>query len=103
MIVFYSLESETKSPVQSIHHMPDDPVYGLTEEQKAEGIRVEGGLPADLPYMIGKNSQLYVNLVTGELWYEYTDRPLTQDEKIQQLQDTIDMLVLDSLGGDSGV
>ncbi|OPX04969.1 hypothetical protein [Geobacillus sp. LEMMY01] len=35
----------------------------------------------------GKEPVLYANLVTKELFYEYIDRSLTQDEELQQLKE----------------
>lgn len=29
---------------------------------------------------------LYINPTTKEMWYEYADRPLTLEERIQQLE-----------------
>lgn len=34
----------------------------------------------------GKDGVLYINPSTKEMWYEYVDRPLTQEEKIYQLE-----------------
>ncbi|WP_135552123.1 hypothetical protein [Paenibacillus cymbidii] len=40
---------------------------------------------------------------TGESTFEEVDRPLTPEEKLQQMQAVLDTLVLDALGGGSGV
>jgi hypothetical protein len=36
---------------------------------------------------MGKEAVLYVNLETNELFYEFEDRPLTLEEKLQQLEE----------------
>ncbi|MGJ3203731.1 hypothetical protein [Geobacillus thermoleovorans] len=39
--------------------------------------------------IIGKRPVLYANLVTKELFYEYVDAPLTQDERIILLEERL--------------
>lgn len=70
----------TKHRVYSIHFMPST----LTEEDLSKGILVEDyPEPAIIPY---KTAIMYINPVTKEVWYEYTDRPLTADEEIANLK-----------------
>jgi hypothetical protein len=39
----------------------------------------------------GKDTVLYLNPVTGELFWDYVNRPLTDSEKVGQLQEQIDI------------
>ena len=46
--------------------------------------------PVDI---IGKDTVLYLNPVTGELFWDYVDRPLTDSEQVTELNATITDLV----------
>lgn len=50
---------------------------------------------------IGKDVVLYLNPVTGELFWDYVDRPLTNTEQVTELNTTITDLV--QLLADKGV
>jgi hypothetical protein len=45
----------------------------------------------------GKSAQLFLNLSTNELYYEYVDRPLTIEEKLEKIQVQSDTLSLEIL------
>lgn len=93
MIIFYDKLSEERARVKSIHYFPEK----LSDTQRAQGTIVER-IPESLE-QIGKNSILYFNPISLELWYEYEDRELTLEEKVEQQQEIIDQLLIDSLMG----
>ena len=79
--------SPTKAKVGVIHYRPDL----LNEEQKARAIVVDS-VPEAVQQK-GKSAQLYINPQTKEMWFEYTDRPLTQEELLQDISDKLDTLI----------
>lgn len=82
----------TKSKVTKIHAMPYDEKHGLTEEELAKGILVDEVLQAEI-YQ-GKGVIHYANPQTKEQWFEYVERPLTEPERIAELENTLAMLLL---------
>lgn len=92
IILFGQKETDTRLKVSVIHYSPEK----LTEEEKTDGILVEN-IPNKPNDIFGKSLTLFINPVTKEMWYEYEDRPLTDSEKIEQLQSVVDQLVLDAL------
>ena len=87
--VFYDRDNminENEAYTTLIHYMPDDPVEGLPEEIKAQGIMVEN-IPA--PERIeDKYPKLIINITTKTFRYEYVDIPKTKEEIVQeQIQD----------------
>ncbi|MFS1511761.1 hypothetical protein VQL36_04890 [Chengkuizengella sp. SCS-71B] len=93
MLVFYERETAERGKVGVIHHQP----HLLPASKRAEGIEVES-IPEPIKEQ-GKRGVLYVNPLTSELWYEYVDVPLTTDEELENLKETVDMILLDSLAG----
>lgn len=75
-----------KSEVVTQHHMPFDPIYGLgktKDELESNGAVFVDSIPEpdNIP---GKNGVLkYEN---GQLVYEYVDRQLSQEEKLESMQ-----------------
>lgn len=77
--LFYENETEIKGRVTL--------TYGVTPPPNLLSIpHVEVENIPDPERIAGKNAMLYVNPQTGELWYEYTDRPLTPEEEMVQLK-----------------
>lgn len=59
----------------------------LTEAERTKGIAIE-----QLPHkeeIEGKIAVLKCNKATGEVWYEYIDKPIDEDKKIQELEQKI--------------
>lgn len=54
----------------------------LTNEQKNSMYTVESVPEAN--YVMGKRAVLKYDILAGELYYEYVDRPLTTEEKTEQ-------------------
>lgn len=82
-MIFLKTENEL---VTFVHYMPFDGEHGMgktKEELEQEGILVES-IPE--PKQNGKIPKLFVNRETKELWYEYSDRPPTQEEEMEQLK-----------------
>lgn len=73
--------------VQEVHYMPLDPVHGLGKTK--EELESEGGVfvesvpePENRP---GKAPVLKYSEAEG-LYYEYVDRPMTQEERVDAMQ-----------------
>lgn len=88
-MLYLSYNKETNA-VQTINYFPFHPEYGLGKDKQElieKGYLENGMLVESLPEkpqeQIGKMQILYVN----PLRWEYEDRPLTQEEKLQQLVD----------------
>lgn len=93
--MIYLLQNIQESPdrlrVGVIHFKPEL----LTKAAKVGGIELaldEASLPKPTEQE-GKTSVLYVNPKTKALWYEYVDRPLTQDELMAKLLARMDTLI----------
>ena len=81
--MIYLMFSKESNIVNFVHYQPFDIKNGLgktEDELLEEGILVES-LPETPPTMTGKSVVLKVN----PLRWEYIDRPLTREEKLQQL------------------
>lgn len=79
--LFLEVGDDSRRKVTSIYYNGKD----LTDEQKANAIEVEDvPEPENIP---GKDATLYVNTQDNSIYYEYTDRPLTTEEKLATLQD----------------
>ena len=79
------VRTDEKDLVKFIHHMPFDEKHGLNkthEELEKEGVLFDR-LPDSPDVPFGKQAILYVN----PLRWELEDRPLTQEEKLQQMVD----------------
>lgn len=92
MLLLYENKTETKAKITLVHYKPDDPQNGLPEEVKQQGIMVDI-LPEALPYQRGKSAEMYCNPQTNEVWYEYVDRPLSPEEKMEAQEEKIDLLL----------
>jgi len=64
-----------------MHYMPEQ----LTAEERAKGVSVPEIPEAER--IRGKAAALYVNPQTGDLWHEYVNVPLTQEEHMEDLRE----------------
>lgn len=81
-MIFIGLKN---NDITTIHHMPFDTRYGLGKTE--EELQQEGLLVEELPQaeeMPGKHAVLKYN--GTEIYYEYEDVPLTETERIAQLE-----------------
>ena len=79
--LFLEVGNNSNRKVTSIYYNGED----LADEQKANAIVVEDvPEPDNIP---GKDATLYVNTQDNSIYYEYIDRPLTQEEQLGSLQD----------------
>ena len=89
--LFHEPVTEGKDRVGVIHYKPER----LTAEQKANAILLDI-TEADLPkadIIAGKSGVLYINPQTKELWYEYEDRPLSQEELLMEISQKLTELI----------
>ena len=86
--LFHELVSAGKDKVTVIHYKPDQ----LSAEQKKAIILIENEALPKAENLTGKNAVLYVNPQTKELWYEYEDRPLTQEELLVEISQKLTTL-----------
>ncbi len=81
---FAKPETDTKARVNLIYNVePPQELKDRTDLVMVEGERVEKENKK------GKSALPYVNPQTGEFWYEYVDRPLTQEEIIEEQSEQI--------------
>lgn len=84
-MIFIKLDEN--SEVKEVHYQPFHTEYGLGKTQaelEQEGILVEW-LPQ--PEQNGKIPILKYDSISGNFFYEYVDRPLTQEEKLAKLEE----------------
>jgi len=79
--LFYKQENENKAFVELIYYQQPESVQDVLLNY--DGYLIKDEIPKE-EYLVGKISKLYCNPQTGELWYEYVDRPLTTDEIANQ-------------------
>ena len=93
---------ENKYLVGLIHNMPFDPVQGFGKTQ--EELEQIGVLVDDVPEpQIPEGKQiagLFVNPTTKEVWYEYEDRPLDPEERLQILEQQQSVLFFDLINAE---
>ena len=93
--LFYKQENENKAFVELIYYQQPESVQDVLLNY--DGYLIKDEIPKE-EYLVGKISKLYCNPQTGELWYEYVDRPLTSEEianqKLVEQQAQIDELTL---------
>jgi len=84
--------TDTKHRVISYHSAPET----LTEAQKEGSITINS---VPIPQQqVGKSTLLFCNPQTGEVWYEYQDRPLTKEEmETEEAIEKVKKTVLDEL------
>ena len=91
MILFTTVETEYRAKVASIHYKPEL----LQAEVLAKGILVDA-VPEE-PKQEGKTQVLYINPTTEEMWYEYIDKPLSSEERLENrlslLEDKINLIL----------
>lgn len=79
--------SDEKYKVVFVHNFPFHPDYGLglTEEELLK----QGMLVEDIPMPLdnGKIATLFYNPVDDSFFYEYTEKPLSVEEELQQLKE----------------
>ena len=77
----------------AVHYKPEK----LSAKQRDAGVMLDGLTEKDVPkpeMIKGKNPVLYANPKTGKLWFEYEDRPLTQEELMVELIEKLDLLLV---------
>ena len=72
--LFYEKETETKAKVVLIYH--EQPPQEMLES----GNFVQKEIVEEPEMLKGKSAMPYCNPETSDFWYEYKDRPLTEEE-----------------------
>lgn len=92
ILLSYELETEERGRVTRIHYQPFHTIHGLPQEQIEAGVLLDNPPePAEeQPY---KSAFMYVNPLTSDVWYEYVDRELTQEEQMKDMETILDILV----------
>ncbi len=89
--------SEEKLVVHMVYNLDAVENAGMDTSQGVV-VEAEPNFPAS---QVGKAYRWCVNPQTKEQFFEEYDRPLTSDEKMQQMQDVVDQIVITTLmGGD---
>lgn len=87
-ITQYTKITEENLLCTSVHYCPFDPVHGLKiseEEMVNRGYLLVDNIPSP-EAKIGMDSQLHYNPKQDNFWYEYFDVPLTEDERMSELE-----------------
>ncbi|HEY9746681.1 MAG TPA: hypothetical protein V6C99_10740 [Oculatellaceae cyanobacterium] len=93
------IKDEKGLRVGFIHHMPFDSQHGMGKTEQ-ELLQI-GALVDDIPepeQIEGKVPVLYYNPQTNSVYYEYVERPLTEEERIALLEQALIELTM-LLGG----
>lgn len=103
--IFCTKQTEEKHRVEHIHYKPEK----LSEEEKNKGFLLNIS-EQDLPNRedkIGQSAVLYFNPKTKDLWTEYFQRSLTQEEilivllqKMERIEQKLDSVQLIAKDGD---
>lgn len=86
ILIKHDNASETKALILAVFHQIDS----LPQNVIDECIAVES-VPVPEPPE-GKEGVPYINPQSKEIWYEYADKPLTPEEKIEQLESQVIMM-----------
>ena len=76
--LFYEKETNTRAKVVLIYHV-EPPEELLNKGNYITATNIE-----EPEQKTGKTALPYCNPETGDFWYEYVDRPLTQEEILNQ-------------------
>ncbi|MBA7703000.1 hypothetical protein ES703_111780 [subsurface metagenome] len=87
--LFHEPVSAGKDRVTVIHYKPER----LSAEQKKAIILIENEALPKAENRPGKSAVLYVNPQTKESWYEYEDRPPTQEELLTEISQKLTTLI----------
>lgn len=88
MSVFLFLEKETeqKARIMCVHNFPDM----LSEKEKQNGVLVD--LYNEPEHQEGKIALPYWNYETKEVFFEYVDAQLSDNERIKQLEEKLALM-----------
>ncbi|MGG1444324.1 hypothetical protein ABE354_20155 [Brevibacillus laterosporus] len=81
-----SKQSGEKMTVQEIYNLDHPDNTGITPDKFENSVIVSDLLVSSVEKQIGKREVHCINPQTKEQFWEYVDRPLTQDEEILQLK-----------------
>ena len=93
------MQDERGLKVGFVHHMPFHEQHGMGKSEQ-ELLQI-GALVDDIPepeQIEGKVPVLYYNPQSNSVYYEYVERPLTEEERLAQLEQVILELTM-LLGG----
>ncbi len=86
--LFYENETSTRAKVILIYSVEPP------EELISNGNYITVDSYSEAERQVGKSALPYCNPQTGEFWYEYVDRTLTPEEKLESQQEQIDQLTI---------
>lgn len=87
--LFHEPVSEGKDRVTVIHYKPER----LTAPRREAAMLIENEALPKAESRPGKSAVLYVNPQNKEPWYEYEDRPLTQEELLTEISQKLTTLI----------
>ena len=93
MEIFIKVNQQNQ--VTFINYQPFDAVHGMKKTR--EELLSEGYLVNNIPdpeVVDGKVSVLMYNPDTSTLYFEYKDRPLTESERLNQLEDAFNEFIM---------
>lgn len=97
-MIFIKVDEDNR--VTFVHYKPFDSKHGLNKSR--EELEQEGYFVDDIPdpeQRSGKDAILCFDPEKSILYYEYVDRPLTEKERLEQLEQAIIELTMIVAGG----
>jgi len=79
---------DNENRITLIHNAPEK----LSEKAKEQGLEVNSNDIPDTEQRHGQKAVRYIDPDTGDMWVEYRDRPLNEEEKIQEVEENLDDL-----------
>lgn len=92
------IEINDENRVIFIHYQPFDPINGLgksEDELKESGYLVEDILEEEP--IEGKLQSLYYDPSTEKMWIEYYDAPLTEEQKVDIMNEKLELIMMNQL------
>lgn len=84
---------DERNRITGYHNYPET----LSDKEKEGGILTDVIIP-EVEQRFGKRGILKYDPETNSVYVEYVDRPLTTEEQMQELKDSVDYMVLQNEG-----
>ena len=79
---------DDENRITLIHNAPEK----LNEEVKEQGLEVNSNDIPDTEQRHGQKAVRYIDPDTGDMWVEYKDRPLNEEERAEKLENTMNAI-----------
>jgi len=79
---------DDQNRITLIHNAPEK----LSDDVKEQGLEVNSDDIPEKENRYGQRAVRYIDPDTGDMWVEYEDRPLNEEERAEELEKSIDDL-----------